>query len=38
VHVRQGFEFLGYKIKRGARPLKLPVNQRLKLTPFSVQF
>ena len=24
VHVRQGFEFLGYKIKRGARPLKLP--------------
>jgi group II intron reverse transcriptase/maturase len=23
VHVRQGFEFLGYKIKRGQRPLKL---------------
>lgn len=24
VHVRHGFEFLGYKIKRGSRPLKLP--------------
>ena len=24
VHVRQGFEFLGYKIKRGSRPLALP--------------
>jgi len=24
VHVRQGFEFLGYKIKRGSRPLRLP--------------
>jgi hypothetical protein len=23
VHVRQGFEFLGYKIKRGSRPLRL---------------
>jgi hypothetical protein len=23
VHVRQGFEFLGYKIKRGQRPFKL---------------
>ena len=23
VHVRSGFEFLGYKIKRGSRPLKL---------------
>jgi hypothetical protein len=23
VHVRQGFEFLGYKIKRGQRPLRL---------------
>jgi len=23
VHVRYGFEFLGYKIKRGSRPLKL---------------
>jgi group II intron reverse transcriptase/maturase len=23
VHVRQGFEFLGYKIKRGSQPLKL---------------
>jgi RNA-directed DNA polymerase len=23
VHVRQGFEFLGYKVKRGSRPLKL---------------
>ena len=24
VHVRYGFEFLGYKIKRGSRPLRLP--------------
>ena len=24
VHVRHGFEFLGYKIKRGKQPLKLP--------------
>src|SRR5450755_2862936 len=24
VHVRQGFEFLGYKIKRGSRPMRLP--------------
>ena len=24
VHVTQGFEFLGYKIKRGNRPLALP--------------
>ncbi len=24
VHVRHGFEFLGYKIKRGKRPLRLP--------------
>ena len=24
VHVRQGFEFLGYKIKQGQRPLRLP--------------
>lgn len=24
VHVRHGFEFLGYKIKRGNRPLRLP--------------
>jgi len=23
VHIREGFEFLGYKIKRGSRPLKL---------------
>jgi len=23
VHIREGFEFLGYKIKRGGRPLKL---------------
>ena len=23
VHVRHGFEFLGYKIKRGSRPLRL---------------
>ena len=27
VHVRHGFEFLGYKIKRGARPLKLPKHK-----------
>ena len=28
VHVRQGFEFLGYKIKRGERPLRLPATKR----------
>ena len=27
VHVRNGFEFLGYKIKRGQRPLRLPSEQ-----------
>lgn len=27
VHVRHGFEFLGYKIKRGTRPLKLPPHK-----------
>lgn len=27
VHIRHGFEFLGYKIKRGARPLKLPAHK-----------
>ena len=27
VHVQQGFEFLGYKIKRGQRKLHLPANQ-----------
>ena len=27
VHVRYGFEFLGYKIKRGNRPLKLPAHK-----------
>jgi RNA-directed DNA polymerase len=27
VHVRNGFEFLGYKIKRGQRPLRLPDRQ-----------
>ena len=27
VHVRHGFEFLGYKIKRGTRPLKLAANK-----------
>ncbi|MEM7251547.1 MAG: group II intron reverse transcriptase/maturase, partial [Pseudomonadota bacterium] len=27
VHVRHGFEFLGYKIKRGIRPLKLSVSK-----------
>jgi hypothetical protein len=25
VHVSHGFEFLGYKIKRGSRPLSLPI-------------
>jgi len=29
VHVRHGFEFLGYKIKRGSRPLRLP-SQKIK--------
>ena len=29
VHIREGFEFLGYKIKRGVRPLKL-VESRIK--------
>jgi RNA-directed DNA polymerase len=27
VHISNGFEFLGYKIKRGSRPLKLTTNQ-----------
>ena len=27
VHVRHGFEFLGYKIKRGKQPLKLPTRK-----------
>jgi hypothetical protein len=27
VHVRHGFEFLGYKIKQGARPLYLPATK-----------
>lgn len=27
VHVRRGFEFLGYKIKRGSKPLRLPANK-----------
>jgi hypothetical protein len=27
VHVRHGFEFLGYKIKRGERPLHLPAHK-----------
>jgi RNA-directed DNA polymerase len=27
VHVRQGFEFLGYKIKRGKKPLRLPAHK-----------
>jgi len=27
VHVRHGFEFLGYKIKRGRRQLKLPASK-----------
>jgi len=27
VNVRQGFEFLGYKIKRGSKPLRLPAHK-----------
>ena len=27
VHVRRGFEFLGYKIKRGGSPLRLPASK-----------
>ena len=27
VHVRHGFEFLGYKIKRGRRPMNLPTSK-----------
>jgi group II intron reverse transcriptase/maturase len=27
VHVREGFEYLGYKIKRGTRPLRLPAHK-----------
>lgn len=27
VHVRHGFEFLGYKIKRGSKPLRLPAHR-----------
>jgi group II intron reverse transcriptase/maturase len=27
VHVRYGFEFLGYKIKRGSKPLRLPTHK-----------
>ena len=27
VHVRHGFEFLGYKIKRGGRPMRLPTSK-----------
>lgn len=27
VHVRHGFEFLGYKIKRGSKPLRLPAGK-----------
>lgn len=27
VHIRHGFEFLGYKIKRGKRPLHLPAER-----------
>jgi len=27
VHVKNGFEFLGYKVKRGSRPLKLSPHQ-----------
>ena len=27
VHVRHSFEFLGYKIKRGGRPMRLPTSK-----------
>ncbi len=27
VHISKGFEFLGYKIKRGTRPLRLPASR-----------
>jgi RNA-directed DNA polymerase len=27
IHMRHGFEFLGYQIKRGSRPLKLPTEK-----------
>lgn len=27
VHISKGFEFLGYKIKRGTRPLRLPASK-----------
>ena len=27
IHVRHGFEFLGYKIKRGSRPMNLPTSK-----------
>lgn len=27
VHVRRGFEFLGYKVKRGSKPLRLPAHK-----------
>jgi RNA-directed DNA polymerase len=27
VHIRQGFEFLGYKIKRGSRRMRLPTSK-----------
>ena len=27
VHIREGFEFLGYKIKRGTRSLRLPASK-----------
>jgi group II intron reverse transcriptase/maturase len=27
VHVRHGFEFLGFKIKRGSRPMRLPASR-----------
>ena len=26
-HVRHGFEFLGYKVKRGSRPMNLPTSK-----------
>lgn len=38
VHVRNGFEFLGYKIKRGSKPLKLPTHKIKSSTKFGALY
>jgi RNA-directed DNA polymerase len=38
VHVRNGFEFLGYKIKRGSKPLKLPPHKIKSSTKFGALY